>query len=76
MSMWRGLQKLAATLAHDGEVLRGGHSRPAARFSRVVTPTLVVHGGAGAPSTRDAARAISEVIPHSQFGTLAARPME
>jgi len=71
MAMWPGLEKLAPTLVYDSQVLGEGHSLPAARFSRITTPTLVMHGGAGAPSMRDAARAISEAIPGSQFRTLA-----
>jgi pimeloyl-ACP methyl ester carboxylesterase len=71
MSMWRGLEKLASTLAYDSEVLGEGHSLPTARLSRVATPTLVMHGGSGAPSMRDAAQAISETIPKAHLRTLA-----
>jgi pimeloyl-ACP methyl ester carboxylesterase len=71
LPMWRGLEKLAPTLAYDSEVLGDGHSLPADLLSRITTPTLVMHGGAGAPSMRDAARAISETIPRAQLRTLA-----
>ena len=71
LPMWRGLEKLAPTLAYDSEVLGDGHSLPADLLSRITTPTLVMHGGAGAPSMRDAARAISEAIPRAQLRTLA-----
>jgi pimeloyl-ACP methyl ester carboxylesterase len=71
MSMWRGLVRLAPTLAYDSEVLGAGHSLPAARLSRVTTPTLVMHGGAGAPPMRDAAQVISEAIPKAQLRSLA-----
>jgi len=71
MPMWRGLERLAPTLAYDSEVLGEGHSLPVALLSRVTTPTLVMHGSAGAPSMRDAARAISEAIPGAQFRALA-----
>jgi len=71
MPMWRGLERLAPTLAYDSEVLGEGHFLPAGLLSRVATPTLVMHGGAGAPSMRDAARAISEAIPKAQLRTLA-----
>ena len=71
MPMWRGLEKLAPTLAYDSEVLGEGHSLPAARLSQVTTPTLVMHGGAGAPTLRDVAQAISEAIPNAQLRTLA-----
>jgi pimeloyl-ACP methyl ester carboxylesterase len=71
MPMWKGLEKLAPTLAYDSEVLGKGHALPAARLSRITIPTLVMHGGAGAPFMRDAARAISEAIPQAQLRTLA-----
>lgn len=71
MSMWPGLVKMAATLAYDSEVLGAGHSLPKARFARITTRTLVMHGGAGTPSMRDAAQAISEVIPKAELRTLA-----
>jgi pimeloyl-ACP methyl ester carboxylesterase len=71
MAMWRGLVRLAPTLAYDSEVLGKGHSLPAARLLRVTTQTLVMHGGAGATSMRDAARAISEAVPKAKLLTLA-----
>jgi pimeloyl-ACP methyl ester carboxylesterase len=71
MPMWRGLERLAPTLAFDSEVLGEGHTLPTALLSRVTTPTLVMHGGAGAPSMRDAARAIRKAIPKAQLRTLA-----
>jgi len=67
MPMWRGLERLAPTLAYDSEVLGEGHSLPTALLLRITTQTLVMHGGAGAPSVRDAARAISEAIPKAQL---------
>lgn len=63
----RGLVKLAPTLAYDSQVLGEGHSLPSARLARVTTESLVMHGGAGAPSIRDAARAISEAIPKAHL---------
>jgi pimeloyl-ACP methyl ester carboxylesterase len=71
LPMWRGLERLAPTLAYDSEVLGEGHSLPAARLSRITVPTLVMHGGAGAPFMRDAAQAISKIIPKAQLRTLA-----
>jgi pimeloyl-ACP methyl ester carboxylesterase len=71
MPMWKGLEKLAPSLRYDSEVLGEGHALPAALLSRVKTPTLVMHGGAGSPAMRDAAQAISEAIPHAQLRTLA-----
>ena len=71
MTMWKGLERLAPTLAYDSEVLGEGHALPTALLSRVGTPTLVMHGGAGSPAMRDAARAISEAIPKAELRTLA-----
>lgn len=71
MPMWRGLEAMAPTLAYDSGVLGQGHALPAALLAGVTTPTLVMHGGAGAPSMRDAAKAISDAIPDAQLRTLA-----
>ena len=71
MPMWRGLEAMAPTLAYDSEVLGEGHSLPTALLAGITIPTLVMHGGAGAPSMRDAAQAISEAVPKAQLRTLA-----
>jgi pimeloyl-ACP methyl ester carboxylesterase len=71
MPMWKGLEKLAPTLVYDSEVLGEGHALPATLLARVKMPTLVMHGGAGSPAMRDAARAISEAIPKAELRTLA-----
>ena len=71
MPMWRGLEAMAPTLAYDSDALGEGHSLPTALLSGITTPTLVMQGGAGAPSMRDAARAISEAISNAQLRTLA-----
>jgi pimeloyl-ACP methyl ester carboxylesterase len=71
LPMWTGLERLAPTLAYDDQVLGRGHALPAALLARVRTPTLVMHGGAGTPAMRDAARAIREAIPKAELRTLA-----
>jgi pimeloyl-ACP methyl ester carboxylesterase len=71
LPMWPGLVKLAPTLAYDSEVMGKGHALPAARLARITAPTLVMHGGAGAPLMRDAAQAISKIIPKARLRTLA-----
>jgi pimeloyl-ACP methyl ester carboxylesterase len=70
MPMWKGLEKLAPTLAYDSEVLGEGHALSPSRLSGIAIPTLVMHGGAGSPSLRDAAHAISQAIPKAQLRTL------
>ena len=71
MTMWRGLERLAPTLAYDSDILGEGHSLPTALLAGITTPTLVMHGGAGTPAMRDTAQAISEAIPKAQLRTLA-----
>jgi pimeloyl-ACP methyl ester carboxylesterase len=71
LPMWKGLVKLAPTLAYDSEVLGKGHALPVSRLSHITIPTLVMHGGAGSPFMRDAAKAVSEAIPLAQLRTLA-----
>jgi pimeloyl-ACP methyl ester carboxylesterase len=70
LPMWRGLEALAPTLAYDSDVLGEGHSLPTALLAGITTPTLVMHGGAGAPPMRDVAQAISKAIPKAQLRTL------
>src|SRR4029077_21243133 len=65
------LVSMAPTLAYESAVLGRGHSLPTALLEDVTTPTLVMHGSAGAPSMRAAAEALSQAIPNSQFLTLA-----
>jgi len=71
LPMWLGLERMAPTLAYESEVLGKGHALPVALLSHIATPTLVMHGGAGAPFMRDAAKAISESIPKAEFRILA-----
>ena len=71
MTMWRGLEKLAPTLAYDSDILGEGHALPTALLAGITTPTLVMHGGSGTPAMRDTAQAISEAIPKAQLRTLA-----
>jgi pimeloyl-ACP methyl ester carboxylesterase len=71
MPMWRGLISMAPTLVYESAVLGKGHSLPTALLAGITTPTLVMHGGAGAPSMRDAAKALSQALPNAQLRTLA-----
>lgn len=70
MPMWRGLEKMAPTLAYDSEVMGEGHAMPVALLKSIKIPTLVMYGGAGTIPMRDAAQAISKLIPHVQIRTL------
>lgn len=70
MPMWRGLETMAPTLAYDSEVMGEGHAIPVSLLKSISTPTLVMHGGKGSPSMRDAAQAISEAVPKAGLRTL------
>lgn len=67
MPMWKGLVAMAPTLAYDSTVLGEGHSLPTAHLANITIATLVMHGGKGAPSMRDAAQAISQAIPKARL---------
>ena len=70
LPMWKGLVAMATTLAYDSEVLGEGHSLPVALLKKITTPTLVMHGSAGAPSMQGAAQAISAAMPKARLLTL------
>ncbi len=70
LPMWRGLVAMAPTLAHESAILGRGHAVPTARLKRLSAPTLVMHGGAGAPSMREAAQKLSAVLPKASLLTL------
>jgi pimeloyl-ACP methyl ester carboxylesterase len=70
LPLWKGLTALAPTLAYDSDVLGAGHALPTPLLSRIAIPTLVMHGGKGAPSMRDAAEAICEAIPDARLLTV------
>lgn len=70
LPMWKGLVAMAPTLAYDSDVLGEGHALPKALLARITTPTLVMHGGKGAPSMRDATQAIGKAIPKAQLLTV------
>lgn len=68
---WAGLEAIAPTLAYDHTGILGPDlAVPAARAARIPTPTLAMHGGAGAPFMRVTAETLSKVMPHAQFRTL------
>lgn len=71
MPMWKGLERIAPTLAYDSQVMGKGHALPASLLARVATPTLVMHGEKGAPFIREAAIRISQTIPGARLETLA-----
>ncbi len=68
---WASLEAIAPTLAYDHTgVLGPDRAVPAARAARIPAPTLLMHGGAGAPFMRATAETLSKAMPHAQFRTL------
>jgi pimeloyl-ACP methyl ester carboxylesterase len=70
LPMWKGLEALAPTLAYDSDVMGEGHAMRAAHLAGITTPTLVMHGGKGAPMMHEAAEAISKAMPKARLLTV------
>ena len=68
---WRGIEAVAPTLAYDHAGLLGAdRSIPAERARGVGVPTLVMHGGEGAPFMAQTAATLQEVIPDAELRTI------
>ncbi len=68
---WPGVEAVAPTLAYDHAGLMGtDRSVPAERARHVRVPTLVLHGGDGAPFMARSAATLQQVIPGAELGTL------
>jgi pimeloyl-ACP methyl ester carboxylesterase len=68
---WPGLEAVAPTLAYDHAAIMGEPwSVPAGLAARVPVPALVMSGDAGLPFMPDAARTLSQAIPHGQLRML------
>ena len=69
--MWSMLEAVAPTLLYDAAAM-GGNNRsvPVERVSRIIAPTLVMRGGAGAPFMKQTALILSKAIPNAEFRTL------
>lgn len=69
---WPGIEAVAPTLAYDHAALLGkDRSVPAGRASSITVPTLVMHGGDGAPFMAETARTLARIIPGAKLRTLA-----
>ena len=69
---WRGIEEVAPTLAYDHAGLMGmDRSVPAQRASKVAVPTLVMHGGDGAPFMAQTAATLQKVIPGAKLRAIA-----
>ena len=68
---WPQLEAIAPTLAYDHTAILGKDaSVPIERAAHVLSPTLVMNGGASYPFMYETARALSQAIPHAQLRTL------
>lgn len=71
--MWAGMEKVAHTLAYDGQIMGDnmrGQPLRAERWSSVTIPTLVIDGGASELWAHNAAQAITEALPIARCRTL------
>jgi pimeloyl-ACP methyl ester carboxylesterase len=68
--IWRKLQAVAHTLPYDAAVMTEFRV-PRARFASIHVPVLVMNGGKTDPRLRDAARAVTTVIPAARHRELA-----
>jgi pimeloyl-ACP methyl ester carboxylesterase len=71
--MWPQMEALAHTLPYDGRVMGDtmfGRPLPAARWSAVAVPVLVMAGGVSPPWQRNAAQALVDALPHATYRTL------
>jgi pimeloyl-ACP methyl ester carboxylesterase len=70
--LWPGMEAIAPTLAYDHAAIMGEPwSVPAELAARVSVPALVMTGDAGLPFMPDAARVLSQAIPHGRLRVLA-----
>ena len=68
--MWPMLEAVAPTLLYDAAAVGVDRKVPTERISGINVPTLVMHGGAGAPFMKQTALALSKAIPNAKFRTI------
>ncbi len=71
--IWSSFESIAHTLSYDGSIVRdatGGDPGPLRRWASVGVPTLVMDGGASPDWIRNAASALTEVLPDAERRTL------
>jgi pimeloyl-ACP methyl ester carboxylesterase len=70
---WRKLAAVAHTVPYDMTILDGtqsGKSLPAARWSQVVAPCLVLDGGKSPQWMRNGCHSLADLLPQSSYRTL------
>src|SRR2546425_3898241 len=71
--MWPTMESVAHTLAYDGETLgesMSGKPLSTKRWASVSVPTLVIDGGASPAWLRNAAQALTDLLPNAERRTL------
>jgi pimeloyl-ACP methyl ester carboxylesterase len=66
---WPAQEALAHTLAYDATIM-GDYSLPTERVASVMTPTLVIDGGASFAWMGETAQAVADLLPNGQRRTL------
>lgn len=66
---WSRFEEVAPTLAYDDRLLAGGHV-PHDLAARILTPALLLSGGASPDSLQQAARATAAALPNAEHLTL------
>lgn len=73
MPAWSKLRAVAHTLPYDFRILgdmESGKPLPADRWATVTVPTLVMDGGKSPAWTRNAMKALADVLPNAEYRTL------
>jgi hypothetical protein len=71
--MWKGLEALAPTLAHDMEVM-GEFTVPAHWPTTITVPTLVIDGGQSFEWRRNTAQIVADLLPDGRRLTMDGQP--
>ena len=75
--MWSGMEALAPSLAYDHTAILGQEAAvPIQEASKVRVPTLVMSGSASFPFMQETAQALSRVMPHGKFVSVAGQTHE
>jgi len=68
-AMWKGLERIAHTLAYDVRITARGPAR-SEQLRAIAVPTLVIAGAASPAWMRDAAQSLARAIPNGKHRTL------
>jgi pimeloyl-ACP methyl ester carboxylesterase len=73
LPVWSKIRAAAATLSHDGAIVRAyqrGQPLPASRWASVTTPALAIDGTKSAPWMRNGTRALAAALPNAAYRSL------